>query len=202
MERVMKERRPSRASVFLTGLSTFLLFLAIGFGLLLLLGAVFGFGVGGNDVTAYTVVDSDRVADLPPGAIASEEFEVAVRIPNASAEQKRLFALRDLPLIITFGAALWLVRGLLRSVRDGSPFVRDNVNRLRILAVVVLVGFPVAEFLRSILAGELASSAGLAAPPTQLGPPGAVLLGGLAILVLSEVFAEGVRLHDDLEGTV
>ena len=196
------KHRPSRSCIFLTGLSTFLLFLTVGFGLFLLTGAVFGFGMGGSDVTVYTVVDADRVADLPPGAIAPEEVDVAVRIPEASAEQKRLFALRDFPPMIAFIAALWLVRGLLRSVRDGSPFVKDNVNRLRILSLIVLVGIPVAEFLTSIVAGELAASAGLAAPPSQLGPPGAVLLGGLGILVLSEVFAEGVRLHDDLEGTV
>ena len=32
--------------------------------------------------------------------------------------------------------------------------------------------------------------------------PGNAFLGGLAVLVLSEVFAQGVRMRDDLEGTV
>ena len=194
--------KPSRSSVFLTGLATFLLVLSAGFGLFILGGALFGFGVGGDDAAVHAVVAADRVADLPAGTIAPDEVEIVVRIRDASTEQLRWFAVRDLPGGLVVVAILWLVRGLLKSVRDGDPFIKTNVKRLRALAVVVLVGIPLAEFLKSVFAGELAATAGLIGPPTQLSLPSQVLLGGLAILVLSEVFAEGIRLRDDLAGTI
>jgi hypothetical protein len=194
--------KPSRSSVFLTGLATLLLVVSAGFGLFILGGALFGFGEGGDDVGVHAVVPVDRVADLPAGTISPDEIEIVVRIRDASVEQLRWFAVRDLPGGLVLIAILWLVRGLLKSVRDGDPFINANVNRLRALAAVVLVGIPLAEFLKSVFAGELAATAGLIGPPTQLSLPSYVLLGGLAILVLSEVFAEGIRLRDDLAGTV
>lgn len=195
-------RTPSRISVFLTGLCTVLLVLGIGFGLFVGVGAIFGFGPGGDEVAVHTIVKAERVADLPGRLVAPDEIEAVVRVTDASLEQMRWFAVRDLPSGILVVVILWLVRGLLSSVRDGSPFIKDNVNRLRGLAFAVLAGIPIAEFLRSIFAGQLAASVGLVGPPVQVALPGNALLGGLAILVLSEVFAEGIRLQDDLEGTV
>jgi len=174
----------------------------MGFGLFILVGAVFGFGAGGDEVAVHTLVDAHRVAELPTGAIAPDEIEVVVRVQDASLKQLRWFALRDLPSGIVVIALLWLLRGLLKSVRDGDPFTNANVKRLRALALIVLIGIPAADFLRSVFAGELAASAGLIGPGTQLTIPENAFLGGLAILVLSQVFAEGVRLRADLEGTI
>jgi hypothetical protein len=196
------ERTPSRSSTFLTGLATLFLILGVGFVLFVLVGAAFGFGLGGDEAAIHTVVDADRVADLPEGAIAPDEIDVIVRIRDATTAQLRWSTWRDLPEGMVVLAILWLVRGLLKSVRDGDPFLMANVNRLRAIAAVVLVGVPLAHYLKSVFAQELAATAGLAAPPTALSLPGNVLLGGLAILVLSEVFAEGIRLRDDLEGTI
>jgi hypothetical protein len=193
-------RTPSRSSTFLTGLCTLLLVLSIGFGLLIAVGAIFGFGPGGDDVAVHATVEAEHLAGLPPGTV-DDQIEVVVRVADPDVEQIRWFAVRDLPSGILVIVILWLVRGLLRSVRDGSPFIKDNVARLRSLASLVLVGIPIAESLRSIFAGELADTVGLVGPPLHV-LSGNALLGGLAILVLSEVFAEGIRLHDDLDGTV
>jgi hypothetical protein len=195
--------RPSRSSIFLTNLATLLLVLGIGFGLYLLVSSVLGF-TQGDEVAVHTAVDADRVADLPPRAVAPEEVDVVVRVPDPSYEQVWWATLRDLPAAIVVIAVVWLVRGLLKSVRDGDPFIKPNVRRLRIIALIVLVGIPIAESLRSLFAGELAASAGLSGPGAALSISGYgnALLGGLAILVLSEVFSEGVRMRGDLEGTI
>jgi Protein of unknown function (DUF2975) len=194
--------KPSWTAGFLYRLSILLLVFTAGFGLFVVAGAILGFGAGGNDVAVHTTVDADRVDELPPGTVGPDTFDVVVRVRDASAEQLRWFAIRDLPPGIVVIVVLWLIRGLLKSVRDGDPFVARNVTRLRILAGVVLIGIPLANLLTSIFAGELAASADLVGPPLQLALPGNALLGGLAILVLSEVFAEGLRLRADLEGTV
>jgi hypothetical protein len=97
-----------------------LLVLTDGFGLFILVSALLGFGAVGNDVSVHTVVDVDGVAHLPTGAVAPKEIDGVVRIPDASAEQLRWFAVRDLPTGIVVIAILRLVRGLLKSVRDGA----------------------------------------------------------------------------------
>ncbi|MBV8691008.1 MAG: DUF2975 domain-containing protein [Actinobacteria bacterium] len=191
--------RPTR---FLAALSTVLLVVAIAFGVFVFAGAVFGFGPNGHEVAAHAQVGAKQVVDLPNGAVAPEHVDVLVRVRHATHEQQRWAAARDLVSLALVIAILWLLRGLLRSVRDGNPFNDTNVIRLRGLALLVLIGVPVADLLSSTFAGELASSAGLTGSGTHLGMPGNALLGGLALFVLAEVFAAGVRMRADLEGTV
>jgi hypothetical protein len=193
---------PTRSTQFLTGLSTLLLVLSIGFGVFLLVGAIAGFGPNGDAVAIHTDVDAARIADLPKGAVSPDHIDVTVRVNHASRAQLWWAAARDLAPGAVVVAALWLLRGLLKSVRDGNPFTETNVRRLRTLAVVVLIGVPLATFVGSIFAHELAASAGLNGPATELTVPGNAFLGGLAIFVLAEIFAAGVRLRDDLEGTI
>ena len=193
---------PTRSTRFLAVLSTVLLVLTIAIGAFLLAGAVFGFGPSGNEVAVHTTVDAERIADLPASAVATDDIGVVVRVRHATDEQQRWAAARDLVPCVLIAAILWLLRGLLRSVRDGDPFTDANVRRLRSLALVVLIGAPVAQFVSSIFASELADSAGLHGQGAQLALPGPAFLGGLALFVLAEVFAAGVRMRADLEGTV
>jgi hypothetical protein len=194
-------KAPSRASAILTRLATLLLVVAIGFGALILVGGAFGFTLGG-EIAVHTPVDGDHLSDLPPGAIPPSDVDVTVRVRHPTHEEVRWFALRDVPELLLLIAMLWVVRAVLRSVRDGDPFNGSNVRRLRGLALLVLAGIPAAAFVKSILAGVLAASVGLARPSVAIVLPGAAFLGALALLVLSEVFAEGVRMRDDLEGTI
>jgi len=179
-----------------------LLVASIAFGVLLLAGAVAGFGPSGDEVAIHTQVATRGVAELPQDAVAPDDVEVTVRMRDATPRQHRLAAARDLAPSLVVVAVTWLLRGLLRSVRDGSPFIEANIKRLRALALVVLVGVPVAGITGSAFARELAASAGLDSRGVQVTMPSNALLGGLALFVLAEVFAAGVRLRDDLEGTV
>jgi hypothetical protein len=193
---------PTRATRFLTWLSTVLLVLSIGFGLFLLVGAVAGFGPSGHEVAVHTRVAATRVAELPKDAVEPDDVGVTVRVRQASREQTRWAAARDLAPGIVVVAAVWLLRGLLTSVRGGDPFTNKNVTRLRALGLVVLVGVPAAGLVSSAFESALANSAGLDGSGIHLAIPGNAFLGGLAVFVLAEVFAAGVRLRDDLEGTI
>lgn len=192
---------PTKATRFLTGLSTLLLALSIAFGAYFVIGGLFGVGPSGHEASVHTQVDSDLVR-LPEGAMAPDHFNVTVRVPHATLAQVRWFAARDLAPGAVVVAVLWLLRGVLKSVRDGDPFIEANVRRLRALAFVVLIGVPTATFLESVCNSELADSVGLPTGGVEISMPSAALLGGLALLVLAEVFTSGVRLRDDLEGTV
>ena len=192
----------TRTTRILTAIVTLLLGASIAFGIFLLVGLIAGIGPSGHEVVVHTQVDATRVIDLPSGTIRPDHFDVVVRVRHATREQLGWAAGRDLVPGVVFVAALWLVRSLLRSVRDRDPFTEMNVRRLRVLALVVLIGVPVAIFVSSIFAGALARSAGLHSSGTQITISGPALLGGLALFVLAEVFAAGVRMRDDLEGTV
>lgn len=191
----------TRSTRFLAGLSTLLLVLSIAFGVVLVVGAVAGFSPSGHEVAVHTDVATRHVADLPLGAMPRDHVDVAVRVRHATRSQIGWAAGRDLTPGIVVVTVLWLLRGLLRSVRDGDPFTPTNVQRLRALALVVIIGVPMAILIASLFASSLANSAGLHSA-IRLSMPGNTLLGGLALFVLAEVFATGVRLRSDLEGTI
>jgi hypothetical protein len=67
---------------------------------------------------------------------------------------------------------------------------------------MILIGVPLAVLVSSVCAGQAAEIAGLPTKGANISVPGGALLGGLIALVLAEVFAEGLRLRHDLEGTV
>lgn len=197
----MPTTAPTRSTRFLSNLATLALVLGAAFAVLTLVGAAAGIGPS-DTVAVRTRVDGEKLADLPPGVVPAADTHLTVRVADATREQLRWAAARDAAPVAIVLVAIWLLRGLLRSVRNGDAFTEANIGRLRALALVVLVGVPLAGLVASIFAGELATSAGLASPGTELTLPGNALLGGLAILVLAEVFATGVRMRADLEGTV
>ena len=109
------------------------------------------------------------------------------------------------PFLLLAGA-LWLLRGLARSVREGDPFGHTNVQRLRTLGFLLVVCAPVVEVINYALRLSLANTL----PPDAFGDVGfpgftfpfALLLAGLGAFILAEVFAHGLRLREDVEGTV
>jgi hypothetical protein len=198
----MHPRSPTRSTRFLTGLATLMLVASVAFGAYLLIGAIFGVGPDGHDVGIHTRVAGSRLTGLPSGALSPDHLDVIVRVSDATASQIRWVAARDLAPGVLIVAALWLLRRLLVSVRDGVPFSEANVRRLRILGLIILIGVPLATLGASWCASELAGTAHLPSAGIQLSMPGGAFVGGLGVFVLAEVFAAGVHLRDDLEGTV
>jgi hypothetical protein len=88
---------------------------------------------------------------------------------------------------------------IVESVRDGDPFSADNAARLRTIAWALL-GLE----LLHLLVSAIASAVSTKEVPLRLGGD-VTLTGWLAVMllfVLAQVFREGTRLRDDLEGTV
>jgi hypothetical protein len=73
-----------------------------------------------------------------------------------------------------------------------------------------VVGAPLVGLLNSALRASLRASLFNALPPERYGDvgtagfslPAGAMLGGLGAFVLAEVFAHGVRLREDVEGTI
>jgi DUF2975 family protein len=88
---------------------------------------------------------------------------------------------------------------IVESVRDGDPFSAGNAARLRTIAWALL-GLE----LLHLLVVAIASAVSTREVPLHLDG-GVTVTGWLAVMllfVLAQVFREGTRLRDDLEGTV
>ena len=169
--------------------------------------------VGTRVYRALSAVDSLEV----PAAIAPENLDiegipdrveiptsidVQVDIPDPSAGQLAMALLMDLGPWLLGLPALLLLRALAGSIRDGEPFGGANVSRLRKLGFVLLA-YPLVQLVSSVLLGGILDTASV---PDSVGQAATLHLtgavAGLGVLVLAEVFAEGVRLRQDVEGTV
>lgn len=102
-----------------------------------------------------------------------------------------------LKYFITFGVALYVIERLLellKTLRFGSPFVKENADRFRNLGWALLIGEG-AEIVIGVLAAIFDAD-------VEAGLDGITLLSVAAVFVLSEVFREGARMKEEQDLTV
>lgn len=88
---------------------------------------------------------------------------------------------------------------IVETVRAGDPFIAANARRLRVIAWVLF-----ALEVLSLVIGAIAKAVSTPAHPLHLDA-GFSTSGWLAVLltfVLAQIFNEGTRMREDLEGTV
>jgi Protein of unknown function (DUF2975) len=198
-------KTPSRPAAIGYVIVTVLLGLALATGVILTLLAVVGAVRGGHTIPLAREVTPEQLASLPPNVTPANDFPVTQEITDASPLQTLLRLASDLVPLLVYVPALWLLRGLVGSVRQGDPFSAANLRRLRALGFLILLGWPVAAFcsnlLQQLLAQTLPAAHSLSGRivPAHLD---LTVLAGLGVLVLAEVFAHGLRLREDVEGTI
>jgi hypothetical protein len=201
-ETTMSSSAPSRSTVFATNLVTLLLVLSAAFGLYLLASGVVGAIRGGHEVVAHQEIAVGAIDSLPENAVGPERLRVPLRIKDAGPEQNLYAVGRDIvPGFLVF-SVLWLLRRILVSVREGDPFTAFNVRRLRLIGLLLLIGTPIAALTASAFEQALASSVSALGSGIAISVPGGGLIAGLGVFVLAQVFEHGVRLREDVAGTV
>lgn len=110
-------------------------------------------------------------------------------------------------VVVLLGAALAIIHQLrlvFRTLVDGQPFVGANATRIRVIGIVV-IAMEIARFFlllaQSAFLRDSFTFEGLtlsAFPRPNLG----VILVGLVILVIAEVFRQGSELREEQELTV
>ena len=157
-------------------------------------------------IPVSVTIDGGRIAAPSIGIERADirDLRGSLRFP---LQRGRVFIVNSLLLILVMGVALWLTTELqrvLRTVRDGKPFAASNATRVRRIAWVLIAG----EFVRATIvylensyAATHFTAEGLrftARPDLSV----AVIIEGLIILVIAEVFRAGTRLDEDQSLTV
>jgi hypothetical protein len=163
-----------------------------------------------------SVKPSDVRFQLPAG-VQPTFMGVLAEIKPTDARGKLFLRLMTLPEDLFLLALVWLVRSMVLSAWTGragevTPFIRDNVRRLRWMAGLLAVLWVYHLFLPTLI-DELSFYAG--ATPNALNNFGQAVAedipwyltnGSLAValllLVLAQVFSYGARLQKDVEGLV
>jgi len=157
-------------------------------------------------IPVSVTIDGGRIASPSMGIERADirDLRGSLRFP---LQRGRVFIVNSLLLILVMGVALWLTTELqrvLRTVRDRKPFAASNATRVRRIAWVLIAG----EFVRATIvylensyAATHFTAEGLrftARPDLSV----AVIIEGLIILVIAEVFRAGTRLDEDQSLTV
>ncbi|WP_369212642.1 DUF2975 domain-containing protein [Streptomyces flavofungini] len=108
-----------------------------------------------------------------------------------------------LPWVLFGTLALLLFSRLLETVVLRGPFTDAVARRLSALGWFVTLGTPLAGLIggwsHSWLVGSMAPMVG--SGPTVTGPQ-VLVLAGLAGVIMGKIMREGVRMREDLEGTI
>jgi hypothetical protein len=148
-------------------------------------------------------VAPDQLGSLRRGITVHEDARIHAEVVDPTSAQLLLATGTQIGPLALLIAALWLLRDLARSVREGQPFGVANVRRLRTLGFLLVVGAPAVEIINWTLRLALGNTDPLSNLSTVgLSVPAAPLIAGLGAFVLAEVFARGVRLREDVEATI
>jgi hypothetical protein len=208
----MRPQSPSRAARAGYTLLTLALVFVVAFTAFAIVSLGVGIARGGDSLlwgstlTVPAEINPDSFRPLADGIQLSGWPHVSLEIKDPTTKQMALRSAMDLGPLLLFIAGLWLLRGLARSVTEGDPFGAPNVQRLRRLGFLLVAGAPAIELLNTLLRETLYDSL----PPhpavdismAGYNLPGEAILAGLGAFILAEVFAHGVRLREDVEGTV
>jgi hypothetical protein len=201
----MRTTRSSRTAEIAHALIT--ISFCLGVTVLTLVAAVFVYraAVGQLHYSILAGIDHAKLVRLPRHVSATGDLPVTVDVRHVSFGLVLVTAIRYLVFAISGLVAVWMLRGLIGTARAGDPFVAENVRRLRVIGLVLLLYPPLSSLSHMVLESVyIQRDAALARvlEPRAFELNVLTLLAGLSVLVLAQVFARGVELRTDLEGTI
>lgn len=149
--------------------------------------------------------------DLPPVKLGPGGTRVTVtdgiaHVTDAPAWLLSIELARGVALLVLMGVVLFLLARIMRTVKHGSPFLLENVRRLKLMGRILVMS-PIlmlsvdgtfnASIYRHVTGGD--SVLGLWGADAL---PIALFAFGVMLECIAEVFRRGVALEGDVEGLV
>lgn len=125
-------------------------------------------------------------------------------IPDPTTAQRLLDLVPGLAWLALVVAACWLVLRVMGDVGRADPFQLRNVRRLRQLAALLAIGWPVLWIAQATIAFAILTDLDLGdvGPRAMVTFPLLPVLVGLVVALLAEAFKAGIRLREDVDGLV
>ena len=207
---VRSERDWTRGLQALTGLAAIGTALAVLFWLATIVFYAVQRAGGPSEVTVGATLPSARlVGPRPPadGLAGNVSFATDAGLPVAIHQpdpgQYVLGVLERLPTLAVYAVFFVLLWRLVRTARHGGPYSPSVVRGLRRLGALLLAGTLLAAMVEALAEGWLSASLLPAYGFVfHYDLPGGAVIGGASLLAVSEVVRRGVRMREDLEGTV
>ena len=141
-----------------------------------------------------------------PGVTVQHDTHLLAQFSDASAGLWLANLAPAILFVICMAVVVWLLWKLLDDVRDGRPFTRRNVTRMRLIAITIIGGSILLFTVQGLVNGHLLSTA---LPDTVMlfannSSASDLLIPGVGFLLagLAEAFGRGVELENDVEGLV
>ncbi|MFG2002484.1 DUF2975 domain-containing protein [Spirillospora sp. NPDC048911] len=149
-----------------------------------------------------------EAAQLKPGVKVAGDSAVEICMEDADIGLLTLDVLTGLPAFVLYLGAMALLWRLVRGAAALGPFHRTNARRLRFTGWWLLAGGVLAHTCEYVaetwLVHEMYRPG--KAPDLRLEItallPWSLLLTGIGLLTVARILEVGVRMHEDLEGTV
>ncbi|MDG4832357.1 DUF2975 domain-containing protein [Solwaraspora sp. WMMD1047] len=139
---------------------------------------------------------------LTGGAVVRPSSAVVVHLPEPTAGQLVADTLTGLPSALVVLAMLVLLFQVVRRAQRAEPFSAYVVRRLRLAAVVALVGGVLAGLVEAIAALNLSMSATGGEGTTTWQFPLPWILAGFGLFAVAEVIGRGVAMRAELETVI
>jgi Protein of unknown function (DUF2975) len=142
--------------------------------------------------------------DLRPGVVTDPHGTVDILVRNPDAGQLVDKALISMPTYLITVTVLVLLLGVLRRARRDNPFLPATVRRLRVIAVVVLVGGQLAFTIETVAAMDLSARVTNKHMGTifDVTPVGTWLLLGFGFFAIAEVVNRGRAMRAELDSVI
>ena len=142
---------------------------------------------------------------LPRGTSQNGAATIDLLLKDATLGERLGQAVPGALLLTMTIAIVWLLFHLLRSIQAAEPFTRANVRRINAIALIVGIGWLLAQFAQAIAdnliqTSDRVPSSGNLSFVFSFTPLPIVIM--LAIALVGEAFRRGVVLREDTEGLV